>query len=197
MASQTPKKKIMLQPEYHVRLKEPHERQLPFVRSKAKRKICRAGRRGGKTVGVSILAVEQFLDGRRVLYAAPTADQLHTFWRWVVGALGDMIGAGLYLKNETEHTIEKPGTQQRIRAKTAWNADTLRGDYADLLILDEWQLMNEGAWEEVGVPMLLDNNGDAVFIYTPPSLTTRSVSKAKDPLHAAKMFKQESFLPRA
>ena len=28
--------------------------------------------------------------------------------------------------------------------------------------------------------MLLDNDGDAVFIYTPPSLQSRSVSKARD-----------------
>ena len=40
-----PKKTIALQPEYRVRLKNPHEKQLPFVRSEAKRKICRAGRR--------------------------------------------------------------------------------------------------------------------------------------------------------
>jgi phage terminase large subunit-like protein len=38
--------------------------------------------------------------------------------------------------------------------------------------------------------MLLDNNGDAVFIYTPPSLHSRSVSKARDPQHAAKLFKR-------
>jgi phage terminase large subunit-like protein len=37
--------------------------------------------------------------------------------------------------------------------------------------------------------MLLDNDGDALFIYTPPSLASRSVSKANDPRHAAKLFK--------
>lgn len=37
--------------------------------------------------------------------------------------------------------------------------------------------------------MLADNNGEAVFIYTPPSLRSRSTSKANDPQHAAKMFK--------
>src|SRR5665648_471414 len=65
-----------------------------------------------------------------------------------------------------------------------------RGDYADLLILDEFQLMSESAWDEVGAPLLLDNNGDAVFIYTPPSLHSRSASKARDPQHAAKLFKR-------
>ena len=38
--------------------------------------------------------------------------------------------------------------------------------------------------------MLLDNNGNATFIYTPPSLHSRSVSKARDPQHAAKLFKR-------
>jgi hypothetical protein len=105
----------------------------------------------------------------------------------VTRALQDPIKAKLLYTNQTEHVIEFPGTENRIKAKTAWNADTLRGDYADLLILDEWQLMNEEAWELVGAPMLLDNNGDAVFIYTPPSLHSRSVSKADNPQHAAKM----------
>jgi len=86
--------------------------------------------------------------------------------------------------------IEIPGTEYRIKAKTAWNADTLRGDYSDLLILDEWQLMNEDAWEFVGAPMLLDNDGDAIFLFTPPSLHSRSVSKAKDLQHASKMYEK-------
>ena len=93
-------------------------------------------------------------------------------------------------KNETEHYIELEHSEQRIRAKTAWNSDTLRGDYCDVLILDEGQLMNEETWDRVGAPMLLDNDGDAVFIYTPPSLHSRSASKARDPQHAAKLFKR-------
>jgi len=159
------------------------------LHSPAKRNVVRAGRRGGKTVGMAIKAVEAFLDGRRVLYAAPTADQINTFWRHVRDALQPCVDAGLYYKNETEKIIELRGTEQRIKAKTAWNADTLRGDYADLLILDEWQLMNEDAWGVVGAPMLLDNNGDVVFIYTPPSVRTAGVSKAQDKRHAAKLFK--------
>ena len=50
--------------------------------------------------------------------------------------------------------------------------------------------MNEDTWEVVGAPMLLDNDGDAVFIYTPPSLHSVGTSKAQDPRHAAKMFKK-------
>jgi hypothetical protein len=175
--------------EYTIRLLEPHPKQVAFIESKAKRKVIRAGRRGGKTVGSSIIAVQYFLAGHRVLYAAPTQDQVSAFWHRVTEALYEPIQGGVFRKNETMHLIELERTEQRVKAKTAWNADTLRGDYADLLILDEFQLMNEDAWELVGAPMLLDNNGDAIFIYTPPSLHSRSASKANDPQHAAKMFK--------
>lgn len=175
--------------QYTVRLRRPHAQQRAFIDSPAKRKIVKAGRRGGKTTGMGILSCQGFLAKRRVLYATPTAEQIGRFWFEVTRALAEPLEAGVYTKNETLHTIELPGTEARIRAKTAWNANTLRGDYADLLILDEWQLMDEDAWEYVGAPMLLDNNGDAVFIYTPPSLHSRSVSKARDPRHAAKMFK--------
>lgn len=173
-----------------VTLPDPHLRQAQFISSTAPRRIVRAGRRGGKTVGMAVLAVEQFLAGRRILYAAPTQDQIDAFWRTVKRALDEPIDAGLYYKNETTHIIEFSGSEQRIRAKTAWNADTLRGDYADVLILDEFQLMAEDTWATVGAPMMLDRNGTAVFIYTPPSLQSRSRTKAIDPRHAAKMFKR-------
>jgi hypothetical protein len=176
--------------EIKVRVRRPHARQREFIYSTAKRKVVRAGRRGGKTTGIAILAVLAFMDGRRVLYAAPTQEQIDRFWSEVKRALREPLEAQRLYKNETLHTIEVPNTENRIRAKTAWDADSLRGDYADLLILDEYQLMSEEAWGRVGAPMLADNNGDAVFIYTPPSLHSRSRSKARDPRHAAKMFKR-------
>lgn len=175
-------------PQYKVILRQPHIKQEEIRQSKAKRKIVRAGRRGGKTVIAATICVDKFLEGLRPLYASPTTEQLETWWFEVKRALNEPVEAGIYKKNETEHTIERIGTKNRIKGKTAWNADMLRGDYSDFLVLDEYQLMNEDTWEVVGVPMLLDNDGDAMFIYTPPSLHSGSVSKARDPRHAAKMF---------
>ena len=166
----------------------PHSKQQAIRQSEAKRKIVRAGRRGGKTVIASTICIDKFLEGLRPLYGTPTSDQLDTWWFEVKRALAEPIEAGVYKKNETEHTIELEGTKNRIKGKTAWNADMLRGDYSDFLVLDEYQLMNEDTWEVVGAPMLLDNDGDAMFIYTPPSLHSRSVSKARDVRHASKMF---------
>jgi len=180
-----------------IHLPGPHKKQKEFISHPAKRKIVRAGRRSGKTVGISIAAVEWFLGNpalkipqHRVLYTAPTMEQVGRFWTVVTRALDEPVKASLMRKNEAEHFIELPGTDYRIKAKTAWNADSMRGDYADKLIFDEWQLMNEDAWGTVGAPMLLDNNGDAIFIYTPPSLRSRSASKADNPQHAAQMFKK-------
>lgn len=175
-----------------VTLRNP-ERHLPqkqMVESTSKRLMVRAGRRGGKTVGIGIRHIKRFLAGRRQLYTAPTTEQTDAFWFEVKRALAPLVKAGIFKQNETERFIELPGTKQRIKAKTAWNANTLRGDYADDITFDEFQLTAEDAWTEVGAPMLLDNNGDAVFIYTPPSLMATGVSKARDPRHASKMFKK-------
>ena len=196
--------------EFVVKLPKPHPKQEAFIRSKAKRKMVKAGRRGGKTVGVGIMASEDFLELERVLYAAPTSEQISRFWATVTRAFEDPIDKGILYKNESECVIEYSEKfikelaknplispeylhkirESRIKAKTAWNADTLRGDYASKLILDEWQLMNEDAWELVGAPMMLDTNGSVVFIYTPPHISKKKtfVSKAKDPQHASKRF---------
>ena len=173
-----------------INLRRPHEKQAAFIDCEKKRIVVRGGRRGGKTTGIAIRHIKRFLQRRRQLYAAPTQEQVGRFWYEVVLALKPAIDAGVLYKNESLHVIEFPGTEARLRAKTAWNADTLRGDYADDVTLDEWQLMDENAWALVVAPMLLDNNGDACFIYTPPSLHARSTSKAKDPLHAPKMYKK-------
>lgn len=162
--------------EVTVHLRRPHNRQRAFIESPAKRKVIRAGRRSGKTTGVAVLAIQQFLAGRRILYATPTQEQVDRFWHEVKLSLEEPTRAGVFYKNETRHIIELPSSEQRIRAKTAWNADTLRGDYADLLILDEYQDMDADAWALVGAPMLLDNNGDAIFIYT----AKRGKSHSKD-----------------
>jgi hypothetical protein len=173
--------------EIPIHLPRPHIKQIAFIKSKAKRKAIVAGRRGGKTTGTSVMGVEKLLRGKRILQAAPTADQTEFFWEACVEACYPLIKAGWIYKNETKRLLEfkakKFETESRviwqddvevevprfprIRTKTAWDADTMRGDYADELILEEYSLMDESAWSKVGAPMLLDNDGDATFIFTP------------------------------
>lgn len=155
--------------ELTIRLHRPHAKQRAFLESHAKRRVICAGRRGGKTTACADLAVKAMLEGRRVLEAAPVIEQTAAFWEACKQALAEPIAAGVIYKNETERLMRMPDSAGggRIRSKTAWNADTLRGDYADLLILDEYAMMQPDAWEKVGAPMLLDNDGDAIFISTP------------------------------
>ena len=79
--------------EFRIRLKRPHPKQRGFIEHPAPRKVVRAGRRGGKTTGIAILAVKAFLDGRRILYATPTQEQVDRFWTEVKAALREPIAA--------------------------------------------------------------------------------------------------------
>ena len=135
---------------------------------------------------MAIMAVEALLHQQLVLYATPTQEQISAFWLEVVEALMPMIMAQAIDKNETRHTLTYGAG--RIRARTAFDADSLRGDAADLLILDEFQLMAENAWVRVGAPMCIDRDGTAVFCFTPPSLLSAARSKARDPRHANKLY---------
>lgn len=135
---------------------------------------------------MAIMAIEALLAGRRVLYGTPTQEQIDAFWRETTEALMPLLQDEQITKNETRHTLAF-GTGH-IRAKTAWDADSLRGDHADLLILDEFQMMKEDAWERVGAPMMLDSDGTAVFCFTPPSRGSVARSKARDPRHANRLY---------
>jgi hypothetical protein len=104
--------------------------------------------------------------GRKILEAAPVSDQTNAFWHTVKNIFAQPIHDKVVYKNDTDRLLMFPSGGS-IRCKTAYDADTMRGDYADVLILDEYSMMKPSAWDEVGAPMLLDNDGDAVFIFTP------------------------------
>jgi len=150
----------------NISLPEYTHSQYQVVRHPAKRKVICNGRRAGKTLLSAKTSVERALHGSRALYAAPTDDQTEMYWSYVKEWLDPLIKGGLVRKLEKKKTIEFPNGG-RIKAKTAWDADSLRGDYADFLILDEYAFMNPDTWESVGQPMLLDNDGDAWFPSTP------------------------------
>jgi len=173
---------------FTIHLRKPHPKQAEFVECPKKRIVIRAGRRGGKTSGIAIRAVKKFLAGHRVLYMAPTQEQTERFWFEITRSLEEPVSAGVFKKNETSRFIELVGTEQRIKAKTAWNPDTARGDYGDDIILDEFQMMDEKVWTKVVAPMMLDKDGTTTFIYTPPDAESAARSKARDPMFAAHMY---------
>ena len=103
------------------------------------------------------------------MYATPVNDQATAFWERACAMTAAAISYRQVDRHEMVRSLEFKGGG-RIRCKTAHDPDTMRGDYADFLILDEYAYMKPEAWEQVGAPMLLDNNGDAWFISTPTPL---------------------------
>ena len=118
---------------------------------------------------MAMLAVRGLQQGKRVFYAGPTAEQTDRFWYAVRGYLDADIQAGRLYKNETKRVIEQFGVDEnapRIKCKTAFDADTLRGDWGNLIMLDEYSLMNPDV-DTVVLPMLLDKGGAIVYGGTP------------------------------
>lgn len=148
-------------------LPTPHPKQLLIEQSPAKRKVVGTGRRVGKTTGMTRLGIIKMCEGRRVLVASPSQDQVDAFWENCKKWLAPFIESGELVKNENRRILEMPQSGGRLKAKTASDADMLRGDYADFMVLDECAMLEEAAWNEVGAPMLLDNDGDAVFLSSP------------------------------
>ena len=118
---------------------------------------------------MAMLAVQGLQDGKRVFYAGPTADQTDRFWYAVRSYLDNDIQAGRLYKSETKRIIEEFNVDEnapRIKCKTAHDADTLRGDWGNLIMLDEYSLMNTDV-DTVVLPMLLDKGGVIIYGGTP------------------------------
>jgi len=158
--------KALLSREVEIVLPEPHPKQASIISSNAKRVVINAARRAGKTTVAAMVAVRKALGQRRVLLASTTQDQADASWDKCKEWLHPLIEAGLIEKNEQRRMLTT-WHGGRIKVKTASDADTLRGDHADFLVLDECALLSADAWDKVGAPMLLDNDGDAWFISTP------------------------------
>jgi len=144
-----------------------HKQQRAIVDRAAKRVVICSGRRSGKTTLAAVVACRKLREGRRVLLASTTQEQADAFWDKCKAWLHELTARGIVQKNESRRILTMPSSGGRIKVKTAWDADSLRGDYADFLVLDECAYLAADAWEKVGAPMLLDNDGDAWFISTP------------------------------
>lgn len=143
-----------------------HNKQKQIFNCKDKRILINAGRQAGKTFLLAAKAIYKAQQGKKVLYIAPTSGQTQTFWDYIIEWLSDAISINLVKVNNTTKTILfKSGG--RIEARTAYKPDNLRSGNADYIILDEFAYMHEDVWKKVCQPMLLANNGTAVFISTP------------------------------
>jgi hypothetical protein len=122
-------------------------------------------RRAGKTVAAvndlqrDVLRSE--LPNPRAYYLAPTyAQAKKAAWDYAKHYAAPIPGVKI---NETELRIDYPGGG-RVQLLGGDNPDSLRGIYADAVVLDEFAFMDPTVWTQVIRPALSDRKGRATFI---------------------------------
>mgnify|MGYP003649942040 CR=1 FL=1 len=147
-----------------------HEKQKDVVKSKARFKIIRAGRRAGK----SLMAIEIMLftaltkGNRNIFYISPNMKQSRAIiWEEMKKRL-----AGLGKLNESRLEVELPTEDNgvsRIFLSGFEARENFRGMKADLIIFDETDTCKDFflGWQEIFRPALTDTGGKAIFIGTP------------------------------
>lgn len=160
-----------------------HPKQSPIAKSRARFKVIRAGRKGGKTAleveiicfkaiaAISKLNIEKtvFATGRKVLYIAPTQTQARNIiWTALKARLH-----GVGIPNEQMLQMKVPnedGEQTTIYVGGWENRENYRG-LTDVIHItfDETDTLKEFflAWIEIFRPMFLDTGGSADFVGTP------------------------------
>lgn len=146
-----------------VEFPELHDKQREVAGSKARFRVCAAGRRFGKSRLGSALCVAEALDGGRAWWVAPSYPVATVGWRMVKRLSSNIPGIQI---RQAEHTIEYPSGGE-VRVRSADNPDSLRGEGLDLVVLDECAFMKQETWTEAIRPALSDRQGKALFISTP------------------------------
>lgn len=160
-----------------------HNKQQEIVRSPARFKVTRAGRKGGKTAleveticykalvsaGKLNLTKTKFASGRKVLYIAPTQSQARNI---IWGALKSRLH-GVGVANEAMLQMKVPnedGEETTIFVGGWENRENYRG-LTDVvhITFDETDTLREffSSWIEIFRPMFLDTGGSADFVGTP------------------------------
>lgn len=160
-----------------------HDKQRDIVKSQARFKVIRAGRKGGKTaLEVEVICYkamtaiknlkitkDKFSSGRKVIYIAPTQSQARTI---VWSALKARL-AGIGKFNESMLQVKVPnedGEETTILVGGWENRENYRGltDVIHITVDETDTLRNFFTdWQEIFRPMFLDTGGTADFIGTP------------------------------
>ena len=148
----------------------PHNKQIDVIRSLARFKIIRAGRRSGK----STLEIEEMIfdavtgKDRNIFYIAPTQIQARKIiWEALKTRLN-----GIGQINESRLEVKLPtqdGGFSTIFVSGWENRENFRGMKAYKIVFDELDTMKDFfiGWQEIFRPALTDSGGGATFIGTP------------------------------
>lgn len=135
-----------------------------------------AGRRFGKTILACNEIIKRAIEipGARIWYVAPTKDQAFRIaWRVMLKYLPHELIAH---KREDRHTLELVNGSL-IEFLGVQDQVFLLGAGLHFVVLDEFPTIPYTAWYDVIRPMLLDYNGDALFIGSVPDPKVHSISQ--------------------
>lgn len=156
-----------------------HPAQAAIYNSKARFRICAAGRRFGKTylaavlLGLEALKTEnergyKLTAEHGVYYIAPTFDQAkRLMWRKFRLLMGYEKQGGFIRSENINDGFFELINGRRVYVKGADNEDALRGEGYSFVVLDEYADMKAHVWEDIVDPALMDVEGSVLFIGTP------------------------------
>lgn len=136
-----------------IRLPYPHPGQIAVRRQARRHNWGAMGRRWRKTTNAMAISVEAAMNGERVLWGAPTYDQVRVGWDETKRAAG-----GIFDFQQVRMTAESP-TGGAIIYRSLDNPDNARGHTADGVVMDEAPFIKPASWYEVLRPMLIDTGG--------------------------------------
>lgn len=154
-----------------------HEGHLEVLEDPARFKVLACGRRWGKTLLVSLMALAAlFQMRRRVWIIAPDYSLTEKVFRELYNILVTQLkiiepgkpGKGRARNQKGDYYLETPWGSV-LEAKSLENPDSLAGEANDLVIIDEAALNEqiEDIWTQMIQPTLMDKEGSAIFISTP------------------------------
>ena len=181
-----------------------HQKQQEVVKSDARFKVIRAGRRSGKSSVELEIMLFNAMSGkdRNVFYVCPTQKQARSIiWEALKARIGRMG-----TPNESRLEMKVPtrdGGTSTIFVSGWENRENFRGMKAHHITFDELDTMRDFflGWQEIFRPALIDTGGTADFIGTPkkenPNL--RRLEKGADSEWATFQFKTSDnpFIPES
>jgi hypothetical protein len=154
-----------------------HLGHLEVLDDPARFKVLSCGRRWGKTLLTSLMALGVlFQMNRRVWIVAPDYGLCEKVFRELYNILVNQLkiikpgkpGCGRARNQKGDYYLETPWGSV-LEAKSMENPDSLAGEALDLVIVDEAALDSklENIWQQMLQPTLMDKQGSAIFISTP------------------------------
>lgn len=154
-----------------------HEGHLEVLGDPARYKVLACGRRWGKTLITSLIALSVLMQvNRRVWVVAPDYGLAEKVFRELYNILVTQLklikpgktGGGRARYQKGDYYLQTPWGSV-LEAKSMENPDSLAGEANDLVIVDEAALNGnvDDIWMQMIQPTLMDKEGSAVFISTP------------------------------